>query len=88
MKIIYTQENNELFINVDWSEFNNTEDMINVVDKILPNRSKIVGNNLKIKGKFPYQLGMWIAIKYAQLGILIHVFDPQQRKFVLLNQVK
>lgn len=81
MKINYNSVEQILFMNVDWREFNSVREMITETKQYLPPVDVIAGTDLKIKGKFPYQLGMWLIKRYERVCNSISVYDPQLNEF-------
>jgi len=57
-------------------------ELIELLKNKLPDVEKVLGKNLKIRGRFPYQIGFWIAKRYYKLASSISVFDPVTKEYV------
>jgi len=58
------------------------EELVMVVKKHCPTVDKVIGKDMKILGRFPYQLGFWLAKRYHKITNSISVYDPYSQKFV------
>ncbi|MGA1847250.1 hypothetical protein OWK30_09165 [Deferribacter abyssi] len=56
--------------------------LVELLKKKLPDADSVLNKDLKIQGKFPYQIGIWIAKRYYKLASSISVFDPVTKDYV------